>query len=371
MKLFSQNKYLIIFLLLSFPFSLIAQYATLIRGEMQGLETGKVLVYEQGEGNRKLFAGQAQVTEGKFEVQVRCLYSPTIYLDFEGNRTSQVFFLTDEKELIFHGKLKNPETWKVSKLKEQHEFTEYKKYEEKLNVIRETHAQQVLKAVQTQNDSLKEAAQFEFLQKKATFLAELAEFIRGHSLQNIALFALQRHFVNERDIRQLEELYYFLPKRQNSLAISIERTILQGQATKFGTKLPNFTLTSDTGKNIQLTDFQGKYLLIEFWASWCRPCREELPKLQHFYENHKTTATFPLEILTISTDKDTAAWKNALQELQTTWVNVIDKPDFQASIAKQCKVGVIPSNLLLNEKGEIIGKDLRIEELKEKLKTTK
>lgn len=130
-----------------------------------------------------------------------------------------------------------------------------------------------------------------------------------------------------------------------------------------GKPAPNFSVTDTQGKTMTLQDLiQGKkYTLIDFWASWCGPCRREIPNLKAIY---KEFAPKGLEIISISIDKDKAAWQKALNEEQLPWPNFLD----QSEISEAYGVKTIPLILLIDNTGKVLSIKLRGEALQEKMK---
>ena len=133
-------------------------------------------------------------------------------------------------------------------------------------------------------------------------------------------------------------------------------------AGKEGTKVPEFTVTDNNGKSVTLAELcQGKkYILIDFWASWCNPCRKEIPNLKKIYKEY---ADKGFQILSISIDKKTADWEKALKEENLEWPNFLDNGD----VAIAYKVKMIPTMYLIDTNGVMVGEDLRGEALAEKI----
>lgn len=133
-------------------------------------------------------------------------------------------------------------------------------------------------------------------------------------------------------------------------------------AGKEGTKVPEFTVTDNAGKSFTLPELcQGKkYILIDFWASWCNPCRKEIPNLKKLYAQY---ADKGFQIVSISIDKKKADWEKALKEEQLQWPNFLDNGD----VAIAYKVKMIPTMYLIDANGVMVGENFRGEALAEKL----
>lgn len=130
-------------------------------------------------------------------------------------------------------------------------------------------------------------------------------------------------------------------------------------AVEIGQKMPVFSLTSTDGTKLNgLSYLRGKkYVLIDFWASWCAPCRREIPNLKMLYERYKDKG---FEIVSVSIDKSSPAWEKALREEQLPWPNFLD---VDQSVSEQLKVKAIPKMFLMDANGILISDALRGEEL--------
>ena len=135
-------------------------------------------------------------------------------------------------------------------------------------------------------------------------------------------------------------------------------------AIVIGKPAPNFSAPSPEGKTISLKESLGKVTIIDFWASWCGPCRAENPNVVALYNEFHPQG---LNIIGVSLDKDAAKWKEAIAKDGLIWPHVSNLKFWEDPIAKQYNVQSIPATFILDEKGNIVAKDLRGEELRAKV----
>ncbi len=142
---------------------------------------------------------------------------------------------------------------------------------------------------------------------------------------------------------------------------NVEKAENAKKATEIGATAPEFSLESIEGASISLSSLHGKYLLVDFWASWCKPCRAENPNVVKAFNTFNSKG---FDVLSVSLDRDSAAWKKAVADDGLVWNHVIDA---KGDIAKTYGVQGIPFTLLLDKEGKIIAKNLRGAALEEKL----
>jgi len=138
----------------------------------------------------------------------------------------------------------------------------------------------------------------------------------------------------------------------------------QARQVAVGQPAPDIKLSSPEGKEIALSSLRGKYVLIDFWASWCGPCRKENPNVVRMYQQHKGKN---FEIFGVSLDQSKEKWVKAIADDKLTWTHVSDLGGWQSSAAALYKVNSIPATFLIDPKGVIIAKNLRGSALEEKL----
>jgi len=131
-----------------------------------------------------------------------------------------------------------------------------------------------------------------------------------------------------------------------------------------GSDAPDFSLKTPEGKVVSLSSFKGKYLLIDFWASWCAPCRQENPNMVKLYKKYKDK---DFTILGVSLDKDNDPWIKAIKMDKLIWTQVSDLKFWDSPVAMIYNIKAIPYSILIDKEGKIIAKGIRGKELEEKL----
>jgi peroxiredoxin len=177
-------------------------------------------------------------------------------------------------------------------------------------------------------------------------------------------------FISELDIDEDPEVFQILAEgvkdyEDNYLVDELLDKVNNVDKLAFGKQAPEIDLPNPNGENIKLSELRGNYVLVDFWAAWCRPCRIENPNLVAAYEKY---ADQGLEIYSVSLDASRDDWIAAIeQDNMSAWHHVSDLGYWNSEAAQTYNIKAIPYNLLLDKKGRIIAKNLRGEMLDEKL----
>ncbi|WP_018342080.1 TlpA disulfide reductase family protein [Cytophaga aurantiaca] len=138
----------------------------------------------------------------------------------------------------------------------------------------------------------------------------------------------------------------------------------KGNPAAIGKEAPEFILPDTKGKMVSLSSFRGKYVLLDFWASWCGPCRQESPTVVKAYQKFKGKK---FDILSVSLDDNKEKWFSAIEKDKLTWTHVSDLKAWESSVVRLYQVEGIPATFLLDPNGVVVARDLRGSALEEKL----
>lgn len=180
-----------------------------------------------------------------------------------------------------------------------------------------------------------------------------------------APFIVLFEMTTELSLQELKDIRaHFAPGlNEHPYTKELDEIIIQ-KDFKEGIEAPAFSIIDINGKEIELKNYRGKYVLLDFWASWCGPCRREMPNVVKLYDKFKGDK---FEIIGISLDIDEAKWKNAIAKMNMTWPQACDFLMWQSPVARRYNVNEVPNMILINPEGKVEALGLRGEALYSKI----
>lgn len=194
---------------------------------------------------------------------------------------------------------------------------------------------------------------------------EMQNFVLSLDKSVVAFFATN-FLMPETDYDFLEKVdtKFYTNLNNSKYAKDHHARVEELRKTAIGQTAPDIIMPDPFGKTVSLSSLRGKYVLIDFWASWCKPCRQESGNLIHAYTKFKNQG---FEIFSVSLDDNREAWQKAINDDKLLWAHVSDLQKWNSSIVNIYKIESIPFTVLIDKDGKIVAKNLRGEALESKL----
>jgi peroxiredoxin len=337
----------------------------IIKGKVAGLTQGSVSVTTEVFSQKKTF--DAPIVMGKFEVKIT-QPSPTLYslmvkgdpsMTISGMPAGRLLFFADNGIIQIEADQNDIANATVSGSLSHKEFRQYNSmveaYDQKLENIKVVYAN-----LDEAGELLPKKDSLEYLfnatyQKKDS---SIQSWVRLHTKSFVSPLVMILNYADNGEPAIMRPMFdgFSAEVKKSYYGNFLEGVLDRKEGLSIGKAAPMFSQADEQGKPVSLSSFKGKYVLVDFWASWCGPCRQENPNLVRTYEKFKSKN---FEILGVSLDNNKDKWLKAIQEDQLNWPHVSDLKYWKNEVAVQYGVQSIPANFLLDKEGKIIAKGLR------------
>lgn len=334
-----------------------------LKGEITAYESGWIHMLKREKG-QFITLDSTMVETGVFTFTGQLEQPLLVYLRLEGQQNYVTFFLEpgDINLSVSVDDLGNPA---VTGSKSQEVYQTFqddmKSYDRKLSKIYSDY----LEAQKDENQALMDELKQQYDSTDQEKNAYIVRYIKDNSNSVVSAFiALRNLYMLE--LSDLEGIVAgFDPGiLESSYGIDLNERLTKLRNVQIGKQAPDFTMNDSIGNPVALSSLSGKYLLIDFWASWCGPCRRENPNVVAAYQKYHAHG---FDILGVSLDNSRDNWIKAIHDDNLTWHHVSDLAGWGNEAAALYAVNSIPSSVLLDPNGVIIARNLREEALHEKL----
>lgn len=344
------------------------QTSFIISGTINGINSGNVtLVYvDQGQPQQL----SAKIKNGNFIFNGSLGEPQRLMINFSNDHFSgETNFFGGNEDIFISIDTAHPGHPLISGSATQKDFEHYnelvKDVEKKSESLNKTGAALYLsgKLTESLKDSLF-AVRDKLDQEKRTIIAG---FAKEHPASAVSAWAISIFYGFDPNLDELLPVFNSLSEKNQQSLYGKQITEIIGAAKKtlIGTTAANFTANNPDGKPVSLSSYKGKFVLVDFWASWCGPCRAENPNVVNMYRKYHSDQ---FDILGVSLDASKDAWVKAIKNDKLEWQQVSDLRAWESKIVTSYGLKGLPFNMLLDKDGKIIAKNLRGPALEMKLK---
>lgn len=343
----------------------------LISGTANGIENGKKVFVEIQDENGVIAKDTGVIENGKFELKGSTDNIDLGFIRIENEKINLPIILEEGKIKINIVK----DSLQKSTIEGTFNNDKFQKFNnesvailEKVKKFEKENNPKMQKAL-TENDTVtvnKIKKEYKNFQNDMNDYSKT--FIKNNPDAFISVLLLENFLMREYiPATEIKSFYDKLDKKlvNTKSAQNIKKTLDLMLAVVVGKPAPKFSAKSPEGKLISLDESLGKVTIVDFWASWCAPCRKENPNVVALYNEYHSKG---LNIIGVSLDQDATKWKDAIAKDNLNWIHVSNLKYWDEPIGKQYGISSIPATFILDAKGNIVAKDLRGDALRAKVK---
>ncbi len=351
----------VFFTLLLLPSLLFAQTKGFtISGNVTGINDGPVKLTSSQDANQVIATGT--ITAGKFELN-GVLPEPGLF--WLTMATEQpVYIYVENSNILVKGSKSDIKNIKIEGSSAHKDFDEFQDIFNPLIGNLNAIAAQMQKA--DDGSSMKNDLMIQYDSAVHQINRQVDKYIVAKKNSYVSPFVLFVTAQLSQDYQVMESRYNLLSEnvRNSNIGKSLSEFIAYNKVGTVGTMALDFVQNDTADNPVSFSSFKGKYVLVDFWASWCRPCRIENPNIVKVFNKFQSKN---FTVLGISLDKDKDAWVKAIHKDNLQWTHVSDLAFWSNAVAQMYRVQSIPQNFLVDPSGKIVAKDLHGEALEKKL----
>ncbi|WP_197492181.1 TlpA disulfide reductase family protein [Arachidicoccus ginsenosidimutans] len=337
-------------------------------GHIEGLADGELYLAYGSFSNMR--ADTAQVTNGYFTFS-DSLSEPSYGMLFNHDYTVKVDMFLDKGKVIINGNIDSSYDIRVSGSPVVNEYAAYNQSQMDLRKPVQVIYEKMIAAYKAGDSVSMKKYQADFNaardEQSKQAVAMQVNYIKTHPNSNASAWELL-HYLNDKTLEVSKQMYNAFSPVVKSSAMGKEtgERIATLSRVEVGNNAPGFAQADENNKSVTLSSYKGKYVLLEFWASWCGPCRAESPNVLKAYKKYKDKG---FDVLSVSLDHEKDKWVEAVKKDGLLWKQVSDLNGWKNAVAVLYGINAVPANFLIDPSGKIVAQDLRGDELNNKLAT--